>query len=76
MKTYKIPAGTDNCLEYLLSIGADVERQCLQGYCGSCRMTLQSGEISYNPEPLAWLDPGVFTPCCATARTELLVSNI
>lgn len=71
MKIIKIPAGTENCLQYLLEKGIEIERQCLEGHCGSCRTIITEGEPSYFNQPLAWIDEGQFLPCCSSAKTDL-----
>lgn len=73
MKNITIPAGTENCLDYMLNKGIEVERQCRQGHCGACKMIIVSGEVRYQEEPLAWIEGDEFLPCCATTTTELVV---
>ncbi|SQI96068.1 Ferredoxin [Klebsiella oxytoca] len=45
-------------LAALESHNIDVEYQCREGYCGSCRLRLVSGQVDWLTEPLAFVQPG------------------
>lgn len=49
----------------------EVEYQCREGYCGSCRMRLVKGEVSYAEKPLAFIQPGEILPCCCKAKGDI-----
>lgn len=68
--SFTLQAG-DNLLEALERTGHEVEYQCRQGYCGSCRTRLISGEVGYHELPLAFIAPDEILPCCCTAKTNL-----
>jgi ferredoxin len=53
-----------NLLEVFEHHDVDVEYQCREGYCGSCRMRLVSGEVTYSDKPLAFISEGEILPCC------------
>lgn len=53
-----------NLLEVFEHHQVDVEYQCREGYCGSCRMKLVSGEVAYSEKPLAFISDGEILPCC------------
>ncbi len=42
----------------------DVEYQCREGYCGSCRVKLCKGKVCYANTPLAFIQQGEILPCC------------
>lgn len=48
-----------------------VEYQCREGYCGSCRVKLVTGEVSWLTQPLALIQPGEILPCCCKAKGDI-----
>ena len=60
-----------NLLETLEKLGYAVEYQCRSGYCGSCRIKLLSGCVSYVQLPMAFLQPDEILPCCCQVQTDL-----
>ncbi|WP_275972902.1 class I ribonucleotide reductase maintenance protein YfaE [Rosenbergiella epipactidis] len=42
----------------------EVEYQCREGYCGSCRVKLCKGRVCYASQPLAFIQQGEILPCC------------
>jgi len=48
-----------------------VEYQCREGYCGSCRVKLLSGEVNWLTQPLALIQPGEILPCCCKAKGDI-----
>lgn len=61
----------ETLLEALERTGHEVEYQCRSGYCGSCRVKLLSGSVSYREHPLALVLPGEILPCCCTVTEDL-----
>ncbi|WP_455816472.1 class I ribonucleotide reductase maintenance protein YfaE [Pseudomonas cerasi] len=51
-----------------------VEYQCREGYCGSCRMRLLKGEVSYSTKPLAFVQQGEILPCCCKAEGDIEIA--
>ncbi|MDR6248923.1 ferredoxin [Klebsiella variicola] len=45
--------------------------QCREGYCGSCRTRLVSGQVDWLTEPLAFIQPGEILPCCCRAKGDI-----
>ncbi|WP_194761340.1 class I ribonucleotide reductase maintenance protein YfaE [Pantoea ananatis] len=60
-----------NLLTMLEANNLCVEFQCREGYCGSCRMQLLSGEVDYAEKPLAFIEQGEILPCCCKAKGEI-----
>ena len=48
-----------------------VEYQCREGYCGSCRVQLLKGQVSYASKPLAFVQPGEILPCCCRPQGDI-----
>lgn len=48
-----------------------VEYQCREGYCGSCRCRLVSGQVDWLTEPLAFIQPDEILPCCCRAKGDI-----
>lgn len=63
----------ETLLEGLERTGHNVEYQCRSGYCGSCRLRLLSGQVSYPEQPLAFIAPEEILPCCCKVETDLHV---
>ncbi|UTW46680.1 2Fe-2S ferredoxin-like protein [bacterium SCSIO 12696] len=61
----------NNLLESLESQDVYVPYQCREGYCGSCRTQLVSGEVAYLQEPMAWINDDEILPCCCVPKTDL-----
>lgn len=47
------------------------EYQCRSGYCGSCRVKMKKGKVSYKEYPLAFLNPDEILLCCCQVETDL-----
>ena len=48
-----------------------VEYQCREGYCGSCRCRLVTGQVDWLTEPLAFIQPDEILPCCCKAKGDI-----
>lgn len=72
--TFNLKQG-ETLLEGLERTGHQVEYQCRSGYCGSCRLALEEGEIDYQLAPLAMLRKNEFLPCCSTATSNLTLAT-
>ncbi|WP_233114092.1 class I ribonucleotide reductase maintenance protein YfaE, partial [Aggregatibacter actinomycetemcomitans] len=44
--------------------GVHHEYQCRSGYCGSCRVKIKKGKVSYAETPLAFLQKDEILLCC------------
>ncbi|MCL1104531.1 class I ribonucleotide reductase maintenance protein YfaE [Shewanella algicola] len=45
--------------------------ECRNGFCGACKTTVISGEVTYFTEPLAELKDDECLPCCCVPKTDL-----
>lgn len=59
-------------LECLEQEKYEIHYHCRDGYCGACRITLNSGEVDYfNGEPLAYVSEGEILPCCCKPKGDI-----
>jgi ferredoxin len=58
-------------LAALESKKVQVFSECRNGFCGACKTTVISGEVSYITEPLAELKANECLPCCCVPETDL-----
>lgn len=61
----------ETLLEGLERTGHDVEYQCRNGYCGSCRVKILAGRVEYDHFPLAFVAPGEILPCCCRVAEDI-----
>ncbi len=54
--------------------GILVEYQCREGYCSSCSLKLLRGHVSYQEEPLAWVQSGYLLACCAIVKSDIEIA--
>lgn len=47
------------------------EYQCRSGYCGSCRVKIKKGKVSYAEEPLAFIQPDEILLCYCRVESDL-----
>lgn len=71
-KVFELRDG-ETLLEGLERTGHEVEYQCRSGYCGSCRVKILSGTVSYPEFPLAFVAPGEILPCCCRITEPLRI---
>ena len=62
-----------NLLEALEAQEVEVDYQCREGFCGSCRVQLIEGDIEYEQEPIAFVPDGHILPCCCRAQSDLTI---
>lgn len=67
---FDLPAGA-NLLQALENTGHQVEYQCRSGYCGSCRVKLRSGSVSYREPPMAFVAADEILPCCCVVTQDI-----
>ncbi|ART79045.1 class I ribonucleotide reductase maintenance protein YfaE [Oceanisphaera avium] len=72
---FELQAG-ESLLEGLERTGHAVEYQCRSGYCGSCRTSIISGQVSYPTAPLAFVAAGEILPCCAKPEGKVILDVI
>ena len=51
-----------------------VEYQCRSGYCGSCRVKLLAGRVSYREIPMAFIAEGEVLACCCVLESDVAVA--
>ena len=61
-------------LDALEKAKIDVTYQCREGFCGACRAKLNSGEVIYNQEPLAFVRDGEVLLCCSKPLTDISIT--
>ena len=61
-------------LESLEKANVATHSQCRDGFCGACRCKLETGDIMYLVDPLAFIDDDEFLPCCSIATTDLVIA--
>lgn len=60
-----------NLLDALIENGCTVDYQCRSGYCGTCRVRIVSGEVSYHEVPIALLNDDEILPCCCRVTQSI-----
>ena len=65
------PANSRNLLETLEYHQVQIEYQCRSGYCGSCRVKITKGKVSYAEAPLAFIQPDEILLCCCRVESDL-----
>lgn len=64
-------------LECLEGEDHEIHYHCRDGYCGACRITLNSGEVDYfKGEPLAYVGEGEILPCCCKPKGDIEITLI
>ncbi|WP_077341678.1 class I ribonucleotide reductase maintenance protein YfaE [Pseudocolwellia agarivorans] len=64
-------------LECLEKEQHEIHYHCRDGYCGACRITLNSGKINYfKGEPLAYVGPNEILPCCCKPISDINITLI
>ncbi|HDX1110249.1 TPA: 2Fe-2S ferredoxin-like protein [Pasteurella multocida] len=58
-------------LSHLENHGIHHEYQCRLGYCGSCRVKISKGKVSYKEPPLAFVQPNEILLCCCQVDEDL-----
>lgn len=58
-------------LQRLEQYGIRHEYQCRNGYCGSCRVKIRKGKVSYKEAPLAFIQPDEILLCCCHVEEDL-----
>lgn len=63
----------ETLLEALERTGHEIEYQCRSGYCGSCRVKLLAGRVSYREMPMAFIAQGEILACCCVLESDVVV---
>lgn len=74
-----VSASTDGSkgtlLDALEAEQVEVHYHCRNGFCGACRTKLNSGEVTYINEPLAFVRAGDILPCCCVPASDLDIEH-
>ncbi len=67
----------ESLLDGLLRTGHEVNFQCREGYCGSCRVQKLSSshEVNYPFIPLAMLEDNEILPCCCVIKGVIHINH-
>ncbi|WP_242554300.1 class I ribonucleotide reductase maintenance protein YfaE [Neisseria meningitidis] len=57
--------------KFMERTGHMVEYQCRSGYCGSCRVKILEGSVTYRKPPLAFLGRDEILPCCCYVEGDV-----
>lgn len=60
-------------LEALEQQKIQIEYQCREGYCGSCRLRLVKGNVCYRNQPLAFVQDDEILPCSCHPTSDIEV---
>ncbi len=71
--TIEIKEINTSLLDTLEENNVQVEYQCREGYCGSCRCKLISGEVEWVKDPLAFMGKDEILPCCVKPKGDIEV---
>ena len=58
-------------LDHLEKNNIHHEYQCRSGYCGSCRVKIKKGKVSYKEMPLAFIQPDEILLCCCHVESDI-----
>ena len=58
-------------LDHLEKNNIHHEYQCRSGYCGSCRVKIKKGKVSYKDTPLAFIQPDEILLCCCHVESDI-----
>ena len=61
----------DSLLEFAEANDIEVDSGCRAGSCGSCQTAVKAGEVDYNQEPDADVEPGHCLLCISTPKSDL-----
>ncbi len=60
-------------LDIAEACGVEARASCRAGQCGSCKVRLKSGEVTYTSPPAAAVEEGTCLPCLARPVSDLVV---
>lgn len=58
-------------LEHLMKKQIQVEYQCKEGYCGSCRCKLKTGKVKQIKDSIAFVQKDEILLCCSKPETDI-----
>ncbi|MTJ01156.1 class I ribonucleotide reductase maintenance protein YfaE [Idiomarina piscisalsi] len=70
-----VDATEGTLLETLEKHQLEMHYHCRSGFCGACRTKLNSGQVRYTTEPLAYVRKGDILPCCCVPESDLDIEH-
>ena len=67
------PNGKKTVLELLTDAKIHCFSECCSGYCGTCKINLLEGNVSYIEPPLIDCDSSFILACCCYPLTDIVV---
>jgi len=64
----------DSLLAFAEGNGIEVESGCRAGSCGCCQTRLEAGEVAFNQQPDADVEPGHCLLCISTPKSDITLS--
>jgi ferredoxin len=61
----------DNLLRILEKHGYEIEYECQEAHCGTCRTRMTDGKVEYEYEPVAYISENEVLPCSALIKSDL-----
>ncbi len=68
--------GESSILETLDEAGFDIPYSCRSGSCGSCEVSLLSGEVEYMQEPIYETSDNDILICCVIPLTDVTIELV
>ena len=61
----------DNLLRVLEKNGYEIDYECQEAHCGTCRTIMTKGRVEYAFEPVAYIGENEVLPCSAIIKSDL-----
>jgi len=61
----------DNLLRVLEKNGYEIDYECQEAHCGTCRTIMTKGKVEYSFEPVAYIGENEVLPCSAVIKSDL-----
>ena len=61
----------ENLLRVLEKNGYEIEYECQEAHCGTCRTIMTQGDVEYTYEPGAYVAKNEVLPCAAIIKSDL-----
>ena len=61
----------DNLLRVLEKNGYEIDYECQEAHCGTCRTIMNKGKVKYACEPVAYIGKNEVLPCSAIIKSDL-----
>jgi ferredoxin len=64
---------TETILEALERYEIKSFSMCREGYCATCKIILEKGEVEYIDTPIAILESNEILPCICRPKTDIII---